>query len=195
MNRDAFLARLRSRPAGTHLPPLPDPVPPRPPASDDLCAAFTEAALATGSQVVRGGAAELRAALRTFGRAEAALAQEAAEIRQLLGDLPVLPPGADPFLAAWGISLAEAGLAHTGSACLRRTASTSLLPSLVPPRAAIVVPLKSLYWELGDYLAQAPASGTVHVVSGPSRSADIENDLSIGVHGPGEVLYLVWEAD
>jgi L-lactate utilization protein LutC len=31
----------------------------------------------------------------------------------------------------------------------------------------------------------------VHLVSGPSRSADIENDLTIGVHGPGDVHVII----
>ncbi|WP_179292148.1 LUD domain-containing protein, partial [Paenibacillus campinasensis] len=35
---------------------------------------------------------------------------------------------------------------------------------------------------------QLPAG--VHFISGPSRSADIENDLTIGVHGPG-IVYAI----
>lgn len=192
MNREEFLSRLAARPAGSHLPEEGAP-PQRPARSEDLPRAFRDAATATQSQVVQGDATTLSAALRAFSREEAALAQGAAELSSLLGEVDVLPQGSDPFAAAWGVSLADAGLAYTGSACLRREEGRSLLPSLVPPRAAIVVRVRELFWELGDYLAQAPSHGTVHVVSGPSRSADIENDLSIGVHGPGEVLYLLWD--
>ena len=31
----------------------------------------------------------------------------------------------------------------------------------------------------------------VHFISGPSRSSDIENDLTIGVHGPGIVYAII----
>ncbi|MDA8346429.1 MAG: LUD domain-containing protein [Thermaerobacter sp.] len=192
MNREDFLARLRARPAGAHLPEEGE-APPRPTLPEDLCVAFCEAARATGSRTLRGDKAAIGRALREFSRGEAVLAQEAEELATLLDGVPLLPPHTDPFTADWGLSLAEAGLAHTGSACIRREKGRSLLASLVPPRAAIVVRAKTLVWELGDYLQEAPAHGTVHVVSGPSRSADIENDLSIGVHGPGEVLYLLWE--
>ena len=192
MNREEFLARLRARPAGSHLQDEGAP-PAHPPLPEDLLSAFAQAATATGSAVVRGDAAVLRAGLMEFSRGEPALFQDAEELHELGAGIGTLPMGSDPFHAAWGLSLADAGLAHTGSACLRRERGRSLLPSLVPPRAAIVVPVRALYWELGDYLLAAPPHGTVHVVSGPSRSADIENDLSIGVHGPGEVLYLLWE--
>jgi L-lactate utilization protein LutC len=34
---------------------------------------------------------------------------------------------------------------------------------------------------------------SINIVTGPSRSADIENDLTIGVHGPGKVYAVIIE--
>jgi L-lactate dehydrogenase complex protein LldG len=31
----------------------------------------------------------------------------------------------------------------------------------------------------------------LHVITGPSRTSDIENDLTIGVHGPASVVVIL----
>lgn len=49
--------------------------------------------------------------------------------------------------------------------------------------------LSTLSDRASDDKTALPAS--VHFVSGPSRSSDIENDQSIGVHGPARVIVLL----
>jgi L-lactate dehydrogenase complex protein LldG len=84
-------------------------------------------------------------------------------------------------------SRAAYGLADTGSVVLLgdEARSASLLPEVHVTRLAVVdiLPgLAELFAELGTDLPTVIA-----IVTGPSRSADIEQTLTIGVHGPGEV--------
>lgn len=88
-----------------------------------------------------------------------------------------------------GVSRALYGLADTGSVVLAASPeeprAASLLPfvHVVHLRAEDLLPdLETLFARLGGDLPSALA-----VVTGPSRSADIEQELTIGVHGPGEV--------
>ena len=97
--------------------------------------------------------------------------------------------GAPPQLEEAGVSNALYGLATTGSVVLAASPdeprARSLLPSVhvsLLREDRILPSLAELFEALGGELPSALA-----VVSGPSRSADIEQKLAVGVHGPGEV--------
>jgi L-lactate dehydrogenase complex protein LldG len=94
-----------------------------------------------------------------------------------------------PELEGAGVSEASYGLADTGSVVLAASATEPRARSLLPPvhvsllREDRVLPgLRELFEALGGELPSALA-----IVTGPSRSADIEQQLVVGVHGPGEV--------
>jgi L-lactate dehydrogenase complex protein LldG len=97
--------------------------------------------------------------------------------------------GSAPELEGAGVSEASYGLADTGSVVLAASATEPRARSLLPPvhmsllREERVLPgLAELFEALGGELPSALA-----IVTGPSRSADIEQQLVVGVHGPGEV--------
>jgi L-lactate utilization protein LutC len=91
--------------------------------------------------------------------------------------------------AAVGVTRCAAAIADTGTLLLVFDAahprSTSLLPRI---HLAIVGPA-DLVPTLSDALAHIPnpAPSAVTCVTGPSRSADIEQILTLGVHGPAQV--------
>jgi L-lactate dehydrogenase complex protein LldG len=98
----------------------------------------------------------------------------------------VMPEGLGDDL---GVSRALYGLADTGSVVLAASPEEPRARSLLPRvhvtelREADVLPgLDELFAALGTDLPSALA-----IVTGPSRSADIEQTLTIGVHGPAEV--------
>jgi L-lactate dehydrogenase complex protein LldG len=91
-----------------------------------------------------------------------------------------------------GITTCAWASAETGTVALYATPATGRLPSLVPPAhlclvrpGQIVQGIPEGLRLISDYLAKHhELPSTINLVSGPSRSADIEGDISIGVHGP-----------
>jgi L-lactate dehydrogenase complex protein LldG len=97
--------------------------------------------------------------------------------------------GEAPDLPDAGVSPALYGLADTGSVVLAASPeeprANSLLPAVHVSLLAedrILPDLAALFRALGNDLPSALA-----IVTGPSRSGDIEQTLVVGVHGPGEV--------
>nr|MBN1228980.1 lactate utilization protein [Anaerolineae bacterium] len=97
-----------------------------------------------------------------------------------------------------GITGAEAALADTGTIVVRGGEGRSMLASLLPPVHIALVDSRRLFPCLSAYLDSLPgsdhlaaASNTVFI-SGPSRTADIEQTLTLGVHGPRELIIILW---
>jgi len=107
-----------------------------------------------------------------------------------------------------GFTSCRAAIAETGSLVLWPTPAEPRLLSLVPPihcvllrREQIVSTLHELMqredWSGEQASADAPgtaASGmptNALLISGPSKSADIEQTLAYGVHGPAQLLVLL----
>ncbi len=81
-------------------------------------------------------------------------------------------------------------VAETGSLVMRASPDHGRALSLVPPLHVAIVEPKNCVGDLIDLfeltLRDDPASATV-IISGPSKTADIEMNLVVGVHGPGVV--------
>lgn len=84
----------------------------------------------------------------------------------------------------------DAAVAETGSLVIRPGADNGRALSLVPPLHVAVVPRSRIIADLFDLFSQPPAATTV-LITGPSKTADIEMNLVTGVHGPGCVQVLV----
>jgi L-lactate utilization protein LutC len=81
-------------------------------------------------------------------------------------------------------------IAETGSLVVRASPSHGRAITLVPPLHVAIVEPKNCVGDLIDLLellgTENTASGTF-IISGPSKTADIEMNLVTGVHGPGKV--------
>jgi L-lactate dehydrogenase complex protein LldG len=93
-----------------------------------------------------------------------------------------------------GITKAICGLADTGSILIADGQGDPLQASLLPGIHIAVLCASDILPSLGDAmkLPIVSQSRAAIVITGPSRTADIEMSLTIGMHGPGEVhVFLV----
>jgi L-lactate utilization protein LutC len=94
-----------------------------------------------------------------------------------------------------GITSADYALADTGSLVMIASPDDARLISLLPPVHIAVFPADRILTGLDELytLIPRPADRTSSMVfiTGPSRTADIEQILVRGVHGPGEIHVVI----
>jgi L-lactate dehydrogenase complex protein LldG len=96
-----------------------------------------------------------------------------------------------------GITSADYALADTGSLVMFTESKESRLLSLLPPCHIAVIESSKIVASLDDVFRLRPLPGAessaMVVITGPSRTADIEMRLVRGVHGPGEIHVIIIE--
>lgn len=96
-----------------------------------------------------------------------------------------------------GIAVVDHAAAYTGTVVVLSSPEKGRSTSLLPKAFIAIVPADAIEANLGPILkgldGRSPEDipAGIHFITGPSRSSDIENDLTIGVHGPGIVYALV----
>jgi L-lactate dehydrogenase complex protein LldG len=87
----------------------------------------------------------------------------------------------------------EAGIAETGSLVCSSAGGRAVQASLLPDRHVALLPAAKIFATLDDYFAAVAAAppANLTLITGPSRTADIELTLAIGVHGPARLDILV----
>jgi len=213
--RDAILGAVRDGLRGASVPPLPalpaNGASPAPLAADERIARFTAVQQKLGGvvQVV----ADRRAACARIGlllaqKGAAVVAASDSPLFAGLGDyvpadVALLPPDAPRerlLQADVGVTAAQVGIAETGTLALCSAAEQHRLASLLPALHVVVLPLRALVGTLGEAFAAlqhdgAPVARTITFVTGPSRTADIELTLVVGVHGPKALHVLLVRDD
>jgi L-lactate dehydrogenase complex protein LldG len=101
----------------------------------------------------------------------------------------------DLFKVDVGITYAQAGIAETGTLVLDSSVERNRLVSLVPPVHIAILHASQIFMTLGETLSALQGgdeiSPAITFITGPSRTADIELTLAIGVHGPQELYVIV----
>jgi L-lactate dehydrogenase complex protein LldG len=90
-----------------------------------------------------------------------------------------------------GITSADYALADTGTLVTIASPAEARLVSLLPPAHIGVVPMDRLLTGIDELFTRVPmpadGSSSMVMITGPSRTADIEQILVRGVHGPGQI--------
>ena len=92
-----------------------------------------------------------------------------------------------------GLTTCLAGLADTGTVILPSGAGLSSLTSLLPRTHLVLLRAKDIYPSF-DYWIRAggreaiASSSQLTLITGPSRTADVEMILTLGVHGPERLV-------
>lgn len=103
------------------------------------------------------------------------------------------PPLEQLFECDAGVTSAAWAIADSGTLVIESARERNRLASLVPPVHIAVLPVGRLRATLGDVLREVHAPGTelssraITLITGPSRTADIEQTLIMGVHGPQQI--------
>ena len=97
-----------------------------------------------------------------------------------------------------GLTIADCGLADTGVLVQRSTPRQPRTLSLVPPIHFCLININRLYADMRSALSGegwvADMPSNLIFISGPSKTADIQQTLAYGAHGPKElIVFLVAE--
>jgi L-lactate dehydrogenase complex protein LldG len=100
--------------------------------------------------------------------------------------------GNDPV----GVALARAGVAETGTVVMASGPASPTKLNYLPESHIVVLPASAVVasYEQGVDIArgdQALLPRTINWISGPSRTADIEQTILVGVHGPKRIHIVI----
>ena len=104
-------------------------------------------------------------------------------------------PRAEQAQAEIGVTGCHGAIAETGSLAVLSGPGHSRSVSLLPPVHVAIVSPPDFCFTMGEFFARAAGrigeAACCTFITGPSRTADIELTLTLGVHGPGKVVVVV----
>ncbi len=113
-------------------------------------------------------------------------------------DIALIQQGDDMSDIQVGMSLCESLVARTGSVLLSAAQDAGRALPVYAPIHITIAFANQLVWDIRDAFAllkekyQQQLPSMISLTTGPSRTADIEKTLVVGVHGPKEVyVFLV----
>jgi len=197
MSRDAILNRVRSalgRQPGELPPALLEPLLPEAPAQDHASIFLSAVARVGGVPYRAISPADARDYAASKINGKKAIASAASCLTEY-GIADLADASVQCSDAEVGITSADYALADTGTLVLFSSAEEARMISLLPPVHIAVVPSERILSGLEELFTRerfpAERSSSMVLITGTSRTGDIEQILVRGVHGPGEVHVIV----
>ncbi len=208
MSEREELFRRLSAACGGHGAAPGEPIPGEAPGAQegDRVARFAEAFTAAGGFLLRGPVETALSDLGELLRAEGVTAlffpEDDAVARGIAEALVPFGPfrlttgaevrGGGTAITA-GLSVAEAAIAETGTIVESSAEGRTLLPGLVADVHVSIVPAASVVARMEEALAPYTADPprNISFLTGPSKTADIEQTLTVGAHGPKKAIALL----
>ena len=208
MNEREELFRRLSAACGGHGAPTREPLPgeaDRMPEGDRV-ARFADAFTAAGGFLLRGpvesALSNLGELLRAEGVAALFFPEDDAAAREIAEALVPFGPfslatgaevrGGSAAITA-GFRTAETAIAETGTIVESSAGGKTLLPGVIADVHVSIVPVASVVDRMEEALASVTADlpRNISFITGPSKTADIEQTLTVGAHGPKKAIALL----
>ncbi|MCX7424907.1 MAG: lactate utilization protein [Planctomycetia bacterium] len=210
-SRDTVLGRIRNALADRpveELPPVPEVWPETNPDAETMAARFAQELDAVQGELHRcrsmdDARAKLRGLMKEFGASaigaiDGPVAREVTEglngVAWVAGDWDPNRIGQLPL----GLVAADYLLADTGTCVVANGTSQERLMCYLPPACIVIAKtdrlrehLPAAWKEIGPRAADPALCGEFVFITGPSRTADIEKILILGVHGPKRLIVLL----
>ncbi len=94
-----------------------------------------------------------------------------------------------------GLTGCDAAIAETGSLVLFSGEGKPRTASLLPFEHIALIRQSDIYFTMSDFFdkkgKEVSHASCINIITGASRTADIEMSLTLGVHGPGKVIVVI----
>jgi L-lactate dehydrogenase complex protein LldG len=201
--RSAILSRVAAARRTMRLPPPPDveriAIPSR--STAECLERFSQELAALGVDLhLETTAADVREQVRQLAEGKRLLSWDAERLPYEVGSVLAgaafgSSPREEQARAEVGVTGCDAAIAETGSLVLLSGKGRSRAVSLLPPLHVAIVQPQQLCFSMAEFFVRErdriEGEACCTFVTGPSRTADIELTLTLGVHGPGRVVVVV----
>lgn len=97
------------------------------------------------------------------------------------------------------VTMAYAGIAETGSLVMLSSAETPMTTNFLPDNFICILKTRDVLNDMESVWArmnneQRAMPRSVNIITGPSRTADVEQIIQMGAHGPRRVHVILWDA-